>query len=106
MALKEYAELQRQVELIANGQVWPSARPCTLPVLLVPKKNGFWRMCIGSSTVNKVIDAYALVGDITGFAEKIQSFFMQELLSETYTLLKDIVIEEHRLNVPKYWSSP
>ncbi|PKU77735.1 hypothetical protein MA16_Dca005567 [Dendrobium catenatum] len=42
---------------------------------------------------SKVIDAYALVGDITGFAEKIQSFFMQELLSETYTLLKDIVIE-------------
>ncbi|PKU77742.1 syndetin isoform X1 [Dendrobium catenatum] len=41
-----------------------------------------------------VIDAYVLVGDITGLAEKIQSFFMQEVLSETYSLLKDIVIED------------
>nr|XP_025673774.1 syndetin isoform X5 [Arachis hypogaea] len=41
-----------------------------------------------------VIDAYALMGDTTGLAEKIQSFFMQEVISETNSVLKFIVQEE------------
>ncbi|CAN6692268.1 unnamed protein product [Malus baccata var. baccata] len=41
-----------------------------------------------------VVDAYALIGDISGLAEKIQSFFMQEVLSETHSILKNIVQEE------------
>lgn len=43
----------------------------------------------------QVVDAYALIGDISGLAEKIQSFFMQEVLSETHTVLKDTVQEVH-----------
>lgn len=39
------------------------------------------------------MDAYALIGDIAGLAEKIQSFFMQEVLSESHSVLKDIVHE-------------
>ncbi|OVA19468.1 Protein of unknown function DUF2451 [Macleaya cordata] len=47
-----------------------------------------------------VVDAYALIGDITGLAEKIQSFFMQEVLSETHSVLKIIVqeVNAHQLN--------
>ncbi|XP_030468838.2 uncharacterized protein LOC115687421 [Syzygium oleosum] len=45
-----------------------------------------------------VIDAYALIGDISGLAEKIQSFFMQEVLSETHSLLKSIVLEDREVN--------
>ncbi|KAK7257667.1 hypothetical protein RIF29_31807 [Crotalaria pallida] len=41
-----------------------------------------------------VIDAYALIGDTTGLAEKIQSFFMQEVISETHTVLKAVVHED------------
>ncbi|XP_057456042.1 uncharacterized protein LOC130747201 isoform X2 [Lotus japonicus] len=41
-----------------------------------------------------VIDAYALIGDTTGLAEKIQSFFMQEVISETHSVLKAIVHED------------
>lgn len=41
----------------------------------------------------QVIDAYALIGDTTGLAEKIQSFFMQEVISETHSVLKAIVNE-------------
>ncbi|XP_050367917.1 uncharacterized protein LOC126786203 isoform X2 [Argentina anserina] len=41
-----------------------------------------------------VVDAYALIGDISGLAEKIQSFFMQEVLSETHSILKTIVLED------------
>ncbi|XP_065003491.1 uncharacterized protein LOC103971873 isoform X5 [Musa acuminata AAA Group] len=40
------------------------------------------------------IDAYALMGDVTGLAEKIQSFFMQEVLSQTHSVLKAMVYEE------------
>lgn len=40
-----------------------------------------------------MVDAYALIGDISGLAEKIQSFFMQEVLSETHSVLKDTVQE-------------
>lgn len=41
----------------------------------------------------QVVDAYALIGDISGLAEKIQSFFMQEVLSETHSVLKSILQE-------------
>lgn len=41
----------------------------------------------------QVVDAYALIGDVSGLAEKIQSFFMQEVISETHSALKDIVQE-------------
>ncbi|KAF5194478.1 Syndetin [Thalictrum thalictroides] len=40
-----------------------------------------------------VVDAYALIGDITGLSEKIQSFFMQEVFSETNSVLMNIVQE-------------
>lgn len=33
------------------------------------------------------------MGDIGGMAEKIQSFFLQEVLSQTHLVLKDMVQE-------------
>ncbi|KAL2897172.1 Syndetin, partial [Bienertia sinuspersici] len=41
-----------------------------------------------------VVDAYALIGDVSGLAEKIQSFFMQEVLSETHSAVKSAVQED------------
>ncbi|KAK1409966.1 hypothetical protein QVD17_36497 [Tagetes erecta] len=41
-----------------------------------------------------VVDAYALIGDVSGLAEKIQSFFMQEVISETHAVLKSILLED------------
>ncbi|KAL1161262.1 hypothetical protein V6Z11_A07G121900 [Gossypium hirsutum] len=41
-----------------------------------------------------VVDAYALLGDVSGLAEKMQSFFMQEVISETHSVLKSIVHED------------
>lgn len=40
-----------------------------------------------------MVDAYAIIGDVSGLAEKMQSFFMQEVLSETHSVLKNIIRE-------------
>jgi len=49
----------------------------------------------------QVVDAYALIGDASGLAEKIQSFFMQEILSETHSALKTSLQEVIKLG--KSW---
>ncbi|RDX72352.1 hypothetical protein CR513_48180, partial [Mucuna pruriens] len=41
-------------KLIEKGWVWESKSSCAIPVILVPKKDRSWRMCMDFRPINKI----------------------------------------------------
>ncbi|XP_068498434.1 uncharacterized protein [Phaseolus vulgaris] len=55
----ETREIRQQVEeLIAKGWVQDSMSPCAMPIILVPKKDGTWRMCSDSRAISNITINY------------------------------------------------
>jgi hypothetical protein len=51
---QENEEIKRQVQdLMDKGLIRESLSPCIVPTVLIPKKDGGWRMCIDSREINK-----------------------------------------------------
>lgn len=54
LSVLENGEIKKQVQdFLDKGIIKPSTSPCMPPIVLIPKKDGTWMMCVDFQSLNK-----------------------------------------------------
>jgi hypothetical protein len=55
MSVVEMTEIKKKIQgLLDQGIIRPNSSPCGSPIIMVPKKDGMWRMCVDYWALNKI----------------------------------------------------
>ena len=56
MSIMENDEIKSKIkDMLDKGLIRPSTSPCGSSIVLIPKKDGTWCMCVGFQDLNKIM---------------------------------------------------
>jgi hypothetical protein len=76
MSMIDNVEIKKQVQDFLDKRVIrPSLSPCGSHIVMIPKKDGTWRMCIEFRALNKITVKVGILFNTERGGESVLSFF-------------------------------